>query len=128
MIFKIDSKKTNAINAIQDYSKTIKMNSKNKEPKPSLKYFILTFLFWNSKKQINQSYFKLAEKPMGLLHPILISTFWPLLTILAKSLHFSFIAMKRWKFQDHCDESDECDEITKENFFDLLLFFLHFYA
>ena len=32
-------------------------------------------------------------------------------SILVKSLHFSFIAMKRWKFQIHCDE---CDEILKE--------------
>ena len=45
--------------------------------------------------------------------------------ILAKSLHFSLIAMKRWKFQDRCneidvsdesDESDENDEITKEKY------------
>ena len=34
--------------------------------------------------------------------------------ILVKLLHFLFIAMKRWKFQNHCDESDECDEISKE--------------
>ena len=27
--------------------------------------------------------------------------------ILVNSLPFSFIAMKRWKFQNHCDESDE---------------------
>lgn len=47
-------------------------------------------------------------------------------TILAKSLHFSFIAMKRWKFQDHCDESDECDEITKEIFFWSPTFFIAF--
>ena len=34
--------------------------------------------------------------------------------------------MKRWKFQDHCDESNECDEITKEIFFDPLTFFIAF--
>ena len=35
------------------------------------------------------------------------------MSILVKLLHFSFIAMKRWKFQYHCDESDE---IAKEKY------------
>ena len=35
-------------------------------------------------------------------------------TILVKSLHFSFIAMKQWKFQNHCDENNESNEIAKE--------------
>ena len=35
-------------------------------------------------------------------------------TILVKSLHFSFIAMKQWKFQNHCNENNESNEIAKE--------------
>ena len=33
--------------------------------------------------------------------------------ILANSLHFFFTAMKRWKFQNHCDHCDESSEFTK---------------
>ena len=44
--------------------------------------------------------------------------------ILAKALHFSFIAMKR-KFQIHCDESKECDEMVKESKIVILIVFKH---
>ena len=49
-----------------------------------------------------------------------IGNYWKITTltntfksILANSLHFFFTAMKRWKFQNHCDHCSECSEYTK---------------